>query len=36
MENGFDLRLCVAPIGFYNVSGPGRNDHRLRPGFAPG
>ena len=36
MENGFHVRLCVAPIGFYNVARPGRSDLRLRPGFAPG
>ena len=35
MEIGFDLRRCMASIGFYNVAG-GRNDLRLCYRLAPG
>ena len=36
MENGVDLRICVALIGIYNVAGPGRSGLRLRSRLAHG
>jgi hypothetical protein len=36
LENSIRVQLCVGPTRFYNVAGPGQNDRRLRPGFAPG
>ena len=39
MEIGLDSRpgqSCVAPMGYYNVAGPGRSECRLRPRLAPG
>ena len=36
MENGFEVRVCVAPAGLYNVARLGRGDLRLRPRLTPG